>query len=574
MKILKGKWHLLFKFIKRNRLLVTATLISGLIYNVFTLLIPLGIGRFYEFNFDISSQRLKIFESVSFLHTESFIHFLLFFVLVVLFRFIFEYINRYLISIIGESFTKNLREQLFEHQLQISSPIYDQKGIGKYLLRYSGDLKSIRNYISKGLFKYLQDILLILFLLTAILFIDIYIGIIFSILIVLANIILFFLNKAVYKISVSQRNQRSGLLTYINTRLRAIASIKAFNKYFIEQKRYVKRSEKLYQTGKKYQAAANLVYAVIPAITYLMIALLMWYVYFIKAKMGDTFNVTSFFVLLLLVISFLPILRRTLRVSIIWKLGNISFEKLLNIFSFEAENKLSPTKSDLSNKIIRFKNVDFRYPESPNFVFKNLNVSFSPGETTAIIGDSGTGKSTFINLVLKIYQPANGDIYYGKYNQNQLSEKTIRRNLSLVSENFPLYGKTVYEAITYSRKKGMEQKAEQLLNELQKYENESNKLKLQDTIGDLGKSLTGGQKRILMYCRMLLTNKPWMLINGPLNNLKPDTANHIINMLNELQKEKSFIVFDTQIPKGLKTKQVYFIKDNIFVPEANKTDKK
>ena len=564
MERLKGKWLLLFKFIKGNRALVTVTLISGLVYNIFTLLIPIGIGRFYEFNFDITSQRLKLLESFSFLNSGSFTIFLLFFILVVILRFIFEYINRYLISIIGESFAKNLREQLFEHQLQISTSIYDQKGIGKYLLRYSGDLKSIQDYITKGLFKYTQDLILILFLLATISFIDIHVGTISAVLILLANILLGFINKALYTISVSRRNQRSGLLTFVNTRLRAMASIKAFNKYYIEQKRYAKRSERLYQTGKKYQAVANLIFSVIPAFTYLIIALLMWYVYHVKTTMGDTFNQTSFLILILLVISFLPILRRTLRVSIVWKLGNISFEKLLNIFSFEAENTLPSPKINLADKAISFNDVSFNYPSSNNLVFDKLNISFSPGGITAVIGGAGTGKTTLLNLILKVYQPVSGDIHYGTHSHNELSEKTIRRNIVVISDDFPLYGKSVYEAIVYSRKEKIEERATKLLNELQQFEDARNKLKLQDSIGDLGKSLTSGQKRILMYARALLSNKPWLLIDEPLKGLKQETSSLIRDKLNLLSKNKSIIVFDSEVPGGLLVGQVYSQKDNTF----------
>ncbi|TDO03199.1 ABC transporter transmembrane domain-containing protein [Sunxiuqinia elliptica] len=564
MERLKGKWLLLFKFIKGNRALVTVTLISGLVYNIFTLLIPIGIGRFYEFNFDITSQRLKLLESLSFLNSGSFTIFLLFFILVVILRFIFEYINRYLISIIGESFAKNLREQLFEHQLQISTSIYDQKGIGKYLLRYSGDLKSIQDYITKGLFKYTQDLILILFLLATISFIDIHVGAISTVLILLANILLGFINKALYTISVSRRNQRSGLLTFVNTRLRAMASIKAFNKYYIEQKRYAKRSERLYQTGKKYQAVANLIFSVIPAFTYLMIALLMWYVYHVKTTMGDTFNQTSFLILILLVISFLPILRRTLRVSIVWKLGSISFEKLLNIFSFEAENTLPSPKIDLADKAISFNDVSFNYPSSNNLVFDKLNISFSPGGITAVIGGAGTGKTTLLNLILKVYQPVSGEIHYGTHRHNELSEKTIRRNIVVISDDFPLYGKSVYEAIVYSRKEKMVKRATKLLNELQQFEDAKNKLQLQDSIGDLGKSLTSGQKRILMYARALLSNKPWLLIDEPLKGLKQETSSLIRDKLNLLSTNKSIIVFDSEVPGGLLVGQVYSQKDNTF----------
>ena len=559
---MKTKWQLIYRFIRSNRLIVSFAFISGLCYNILTLLIPISLGRFYEFNFDFSSQRLQLLKSVPFINTENFTAFLIFFLGLVFVRFILEYLNKYVISIIGESFTKDLREQLFKHQLNISAYIYDQKGIGKYLLRYSGDLKSIQNYVTRGLFRFTQDLFLIVILLITIAYIDLILGIIVAISIAVAIVLLFVINKFLYRISVDRRNQRSAMLTFVNTRLRSIMTIKAFNKYKPEQKRYVKRSEKLYHVGKQYQRVVSLIQAVIPMLTYTMLAALMWYVYFLKTNRGDVFDGTSFLILILLIISFLPILRRTLRVSIIWKLGNISFEKLLRIFSLDSENKLLFESIDLSSRIIIFKNVLYRYPNSESIVFENLNIELYPKKTSVIIGESGTGKNTFIKLLLKIYKPTKGNIYFGDYNFNELAEKTIRKNISVVSKSFPLFGRTVYEAIVYSRKKEKEVKVSKLLKDLQQFEEEDNKLKLHDSIGDLGSILTSGQKKILMYCRAFLTSKPLLIIDQPFRDLNAKTIEHIKNKINSLKGKKTLIILDTKIPKSLNVDNVYVITNN------------
>ena len=559
---MKTKWQLIYRFIRSNRLIVSFAFISGLCYNILTLLIPISLGRFYEFNFDFSSQRLQLLKSVPFINTENFTVFLIFFLGLVFVRFILEYLNKYVISIIGESFTKDLREQLFKHQLNISAYIYDQKGIGKYLLRYSGDLKSIQNYVTRGLFRFTQDLFLIVILLITIAYIDLILGIIVAISIAVAIVLLFVINKFLYRISVDRRNQRSSMLTFVNTRLRSIMTIKAFNKYKPEQKRYVKRSEKLYHVGKQYQRVVSLIQVIIPMLTYTMLAVLMWYVYFLKTNRGDVFDGTSFLILILLIISFLPILRRTLRVSIIWKLGNISFEKLLRIFSLDSENKIIFESIDLSSKKIIFKNVLYRYPNSVSIVFENLNIELYPKKTSVIIGGSGTGKNTFIKLLLKIYKPTKGNIYFGDYNFNELAEKTIRKNISVVSKSFPLFGRTVYEAIVYSRKKEKEIKVSKLLKDMQQFEEEDNKLKLHHSIGDLGSKLTSGQKKILMYCRAFLTSKPLLIIDQPFRDLNAKTIEHIKNKINSLKGKKTLIILDTKIPKSLNVDNVYVITNN------------
>jgi ABC-type multidrug transport system fused ATPase/permease subunit len=565
---LKTKWQLIVSFIVQNKLLVVVAFLSGLCYNVFTLLVPISLGRFYEFNFGFSSHRLKLLSDMPLINTKDFTTFLLFFIGLIFFRFVFEYINKYYVTIIGEKFAKTLREDLFKHQLQISNSVYDEKGIGKYLLRYSGDLKSIQNYVTRGLFRFSQDLILIVFLLITIAYIDIKLGAIAAISIGFSIFILFFINNILYTISVNRRNQRSGMLTFVNTRLRAILSIKAFNKYTPEEKRYIKRSEKLYVVGKKYQKVVGLIQSIIPFLTYLMIGLLMWYVYYLKTNHDASFNASSLLILILLIISFLPILRRTLRVSIIWKLGNISFEKLLHIFSLESENSLPFENINLSRSTIAFKNISFKYETGGSFVFDEADIKLLPRTITLILGDSGTGKNTLINLLLKIYSPTSGTITFGKYNYKNLSEKTIRKNISVISDAFPLYGKTVYEAIVYSRKKEKEQKVSELLKSMQQFEDDQNKLDLHDTIGDLGNNLTRGQKKILMYCRAILTNKHFLIIDKPFKDLNSRTITHIAHLLNDLRKNKSIIIIDNNSPEGLKIDHFYTITNKNFDKRA------
>ncbi len=562
---METKWRLIKVFAKNNNKLFLATFLSGLCYNVLTLLIPISIGRFYEFNFGFSSHRLQIIKSVPFINTNDFTIFLVFFFSIVGIRFVFEYLNKYLIALICEKFAKDLREKLFAHQLQIATEVYDLKGIGKYLLRYSGDLKSIQNYISRGLLRFLQDVFLITILLITIAYINIYLGLILSGSIVLFSLILFFINKFLYSISVERRNKRSGMLTFINTRLRGIHTIKVFNKYSPEEKRYRKRSEELLEIGKQYQKVASLIQSIIPALTYLMLGILMWYVYYIKSFNDKTVDQSVLLILILLIISFLPILRRVLRVSIVWKLGNISFDKLINIFSLKAENTLDFQNINLANEKLVFKDISFRYPSSEQEVFKNTTLTIPARKTTAIIGNSGAGKSTFVNLLLKMYHPNKGDVKYGTYSNDQLSEKTIRKNIAVVSKDFPLYGKDVYESIVYSRKNLKKHKVAALLKDLQQFEHPKDVLRLDDRIGDLGGVLTKSQQKILIYCRALLTNKPILLIDEPFTDLNSRTADYLKSLLNGLKNKKTLIVLDTRLPAGLSLDHYYEINEREFI---------
>ncbi len=554
-----NKWEIIKSFGYKNIRLVVLTLSAGLCYNILTILIPISIGKFYELSFGFSSHRLAAFKFIPFMDAPDFNSFLIFFFALVLLRLLFEYLNRYGIGLVGERFSKTLRERLFKHQLQISMSVYSSKGIGKYLLRYSGDLKSIQNYIKNGLIRFIQDVILLSIVVLSIGYFDIHLGLIIAGCILFSSVLLWALNRALYKASLDRRNSRSGMLSFVNTRLRGIMALKAFNKYQPEEKRYKKRSDTLYGIGKRYTKIVALLQASIPAITYSMLGVIMFYVFSSSNSDNKTIEGASLLVLILLIISILPVLRRSLRVSIVWKLGNISFTKLIDIFDLPKENKLSFEQMSLNQEEIVFKKVSYKYSNSARPVFKDLELSIPPNSTTLFQGKSGSGKSTFVRLLLKLMSPSSGQVLFGNYCCSKLSEKTIRKNIAIVSKDFPLYGRDVYEAIVYNRKESSKEKAKFLLDHLQQFEDEKNQLQLDSKIGDLASNLTSGQQKILMYCRALLTNKPILILEEPLKELNFKTQKLLLQMLTSIQGQKTLVLLDDHNVKEFEIDNVYYL---------------
>lgn len=545
------KWKFIKESIKENPGLAALAVISGFCYNIFTVLVPIAIGRFYEFNFEFSSVRLKLFFSgFPFIYNNSFNAFLILFIGIILIRFLFEYANRYVIGILRERFSKSLREQLFVHQLRVHTTIYDEKGIGRYLLRYSGDLKSVQNYLTQGIFRFAQDMLLIAILLVVIGYYSVNMALIILTFIVCAFGFIFFMNLVLYRISVERRNRRSGMLAFVNNALRSILSIKVFNKNVPFENRYNKRSLKLLDIGVKYQQITALINAIIPFITYLMVGITMFYIYSLKNS-GVDFDRSAFLILILLIISFLSIFRRILTVNIVWKLGNISFEKLIVVFMLKTESTSNIRKIKIYEEAIVFKNV-FYNNESP------FNLKIEPYSISYLKSSAGSGNSlTFIKLLLKIYSPSEGVIYFGKYAADKLSEKAIRKQITVVSGKIPLDGNTVFEAISYSRNPEKKSQCEKVLNELQQFVPKSQQLTLGSKIGEQSNGLNDSQKQLLLWCRALLANKPIWILHFPFDYINENLKKHLLQKILDWKEKKTIIFIDEEFPEGLKVDKLY-----------------
>ena len=550
------KWKLIKNVAKAHKPLLVLTLLAGFAYNVVMILIPISFGKFYEFAFGFSSHRLKAFGFIPYMDATDPQAFLILFFSLVALRFAFEYGNRYGIALVGEQFAKTLRDRLFAAQLQISMPVYEEKGTGKYLLRFSGDLKSIQNYVKNGILRFIQDVLLLGIVFLSIAYMDGVLALLILGFIGISALLLWSINKVLYRQSLEKRNRKSGMLTFVNTRLRGIASLKAFNKYTPENKRYRKRSEKLYGIGKRYANTVSFLQACIPALTYCLLGVIMLYVLSTSFYQKDSGG-SSLLIIILLLLAILPVLRRTLKVSIVWKLGNISFEKLINILELPKENELPYEKLSLENHPIRLENVNYSYGDMGSLVFADLSLEILPKTTTLFHGPSGSGKSTLIKLLLKSISPEKGRLVFGKTPFSSISEKTIRKHLAVVSSDYPLYGKDVYEAIVYSRNTERKARAHRLLQRLQQYEKPEDRLQLGDRIGDLGGNLNSGQTKLLLYCRALLTDKPFLIIEEPLECLSPKTARVVSDILIDLQGYKTIIVLS-------QTKMSYLKPDNSY----------
>ncbi|MHB1197370.1 MAG: ABC transporter transmembrane domain-containing protein [Lutibacter sp.] len=550
------KWKFIKESIREDPGLVGLAIISGFCYNIFTVLVPIAIGRFYEFNFGFSSVRLKLFFSgFPFINTESFNAFLIFFIGIILIRFLFEYTNRYVLGILGERFSKSLREQLFEHQLRVLTPIYDAKGIGRYLLRYSGDLKSVQSYLTQGIFRFSQDILLIAILLAVISYYSVIMALIILAFIIFSFGFIFFMNLVLYRISVERRNRRSGMLSFVNNSLRSILSIKIFNKNVPFEHRYNKRSSKLLDIGLKYQRITAFIYAIIPFITYLMVGITMFYIYRLKNS-GVDFDRSSFLILILLIISFLSIFRRILSVNIIWKLGNISFEKLIAVFMLKTESTAHKSSIKIYDKAIVFKNVV--YAAELDNKEKPVNIKIDPHSVSFIKASAGSGKSLiFIKLLLKIYSPSEGEIFFGKYAADKLSERAIRKQITVVSSKIPLDGNTVFEAISYGRDPEKRQQCEKVLNALQQFVPKSQQLNLNSKIGEQSNHLNDSQKQLLLWCRALLTNKPIWILHFPFEYINENLKKHLLQTILDWEGKKTIIFIDEGFPEGLKVDKLY-----------------
>ena len=225
--------------------------------------------------------------------------------------------------------------------------------------------------------------------------------------------------------------------------------------------------------------------------------------------------------------------------------GATAGERIFNVIDTETHIKELSSSSDLKiNKAkIEFENVSFAYPKTKSEAVKNINVSIDGGTTAALVGHSGAGKSTIISLLPRFYDPQQGKILIDGQNISEITLSSLRKNISLVSQDIILFDDTVRANIAYANLAASEEEikkacdfaaATDFIEKLpQSYET---------IIGENGIRLSGGQKQRISIARAILKNSPIILLDEATSSLDADSEEKVQNAIMNLTKNKTTLV--------------------------------
>ena len=304
------------QFTKSNFSLLFIAIILIIVGNFLTIFLPLSIGWFYELAFGEYGTKSSLLKHFPYRIQDLNSYFTLFIVLLFL-RTGIAFCEKYAVGVLGERFSRDLREKTFDAQLHHSLSSHQLRPVGKYLLRYSGDLIAIQNLMSKGILLFLGDVsflvlsTIVLFLINPYLAIPVVVWFSFS------GFILFLLGTHVRNAAVERRTQRSLNLGFVSSRMNAFFTLKSFNRETPEQKSFNKRSNKLYKLSLKYIGISSLVKTLPSFFFYTMLGIVFYTTIQIEGDLLRHKSDVFAFVLLLLYMQ--SVLNRLLKVNIVCK---------------------------------------------------------------------------------------------------------------------------------------------------------------------------------------------------------------------------------------------------------------
>lgn len=499
------------------------------------------------------------------------------FAVVLIIQAFFSFFRIFLFSQVSEKAMADIQTALYAKILTLPFTFFEQRRVGELTSRLNADVSQLQNTLSFNLAEFIRQILTII-VGTTYLFIQstqltIFMVMIFPVLIILAIIF----GKYIRKMAKKTQDELASANVIVEETFQSIQVVKSFTNEKWETNRYQTRLNNVVSQALKVAVFRGFFTSFVIAILFGGLVLVLGYGASLvsegKMSVGDltTFIIFSAFIGGSLggTSELYGQLQKSLGAS----------ERILEILEEKSEysnNKNTTKKDDLSIKVdaIEFKDVHFAYESRPDVkVLQGLNLSIKGGEKIALVGASGAGKSTTIQLLSRYYNINEGNIMINNQNINDFELDYLRKNIGLVPQEIILFGGTIRENIAYGKPNSAE---DEIIDAAEKaYAMQFIKDfpdGLDTVVGERGVKLSGGQKQRIAIARAILKNPMILILDEATSSLDAESEKWVQLALEVLMKDRTTIIIAHRLATIKKVDRIYVLQDGKSVEFGTHND--
>ena len=474
---------------------------------------------------------------------------------------------------VSENVRRDVQVDMFSALIRADTQLVDNKHSGKFITNLTNDVSMITNLVSTAILNLFKDSLTLIGLLCVMFYQNWKLSLIAIIMIPLASVAARTLGKRIGKVVTEQMNKAGILTSYLIEIFKNHKLMKVFQRENYEKSRANLMINELKDKSQKINIVLVRASPIMEFLTGIMIALLI----FISAKLvsSNELEVSNFFSFLAaMMLAYQPV-RSLATLNITIHQGLSGARRVLPVVDDKPKIKDETDAKELfvSEGKITFENLYFNYSKNEDQILKNLNLNFQGKKMTALVGQSGAGKSTILNLIPRFYDANSGDIKIDDQSIYKTSLLSLRKDISLVSQDTTLFDDTIRNNIIYAKPdatvKEIEEAAkfsfaDEFIEKLpQKYDT---------LIGENGIRLSGGQKQRLSIARALLKKSKIILLDEATSSLDADTENKIQKAINFLTLGRTTIVIAHRLSTILNSDKIYVINEGSTLAEGKHED--
>ena len=474
---------------------------------------------------------------------------------------------------VGEEIKKRLQYDMLKSLIKTDTQIIDKKHSGKFISNLTYDVNQITSLLSNAILTLFKDSLTLIGLLVVMFTQNWKLSLISIIMIPLASVSAKTLGKRMGKIATEAQEKSGHLTTYLVELFKNHKLIKIFQKENYENSRADKYLDQLKEKNKKIQIVFVRISPVMETLTGIMIAVLIFYSGKLISK-GDL-EINNFFSFLAaMMLAYQPV-RALSTLNMVLNQGLSAAARILPIIDEKNKiNDLIDSKPLVKiNANIEFKKINFSYEVNEGEVLKSINLKFLGGKMTSLVGHSGSGKSTILNLIPRFYDAQSGDISIDGQSIYQTTIKSLRKNISLVSQETTLFDDTIKNNIKYANLEANDEEVYEVAR-LSYCDEFINNLpnKYETLIGENGVRLSGGEKQRISIARAMMKKSSIILLDEATSSLDSDTESKIQEALKILTKNKTTVVIAHRLSTILNSNNIYVINEGKVVESGKHED--
>ena len=470
---------------------------------------------------------------------------------------------------ISEEIKKSLQMDMMKSLIKADTDFIEKKHSGKIITNLINDVNFMTTLVSVAILNLFKDTLTLIGLLTVMFYQNWKLSLVAIIMIPLASFFANFLGKRITKVTFQAMDKAGIVNTYLIEIFKNHKLIKIFQKETYETARadqaltgHMSRSKKL-----------NEIYArsspIMEVLTGIMIAILIFYSGNLIIK--DELGINNFFSFLAaMMLAYQPV-RSLATLNITINQGLTGAKRILPVIDLKEKIVDDPKneKIKIEKGKIEFQNVNFNYNDENKPVLKNMNLIIAGEKMTSLVGHSGAGKTTILNLIPRFYDPKSGDIKIDNQSIYTTRLSSLRNEISLVSQETTLFDDTVFNNIKYANLDASENEIREAAK--LSYCNEFIETlpnKYDTLIGENGVRLSGGEKQRLSIARAILKKSKIILLDEATSSLDSETEEKIQSALNYLTKDRTTLVIAHRLSTILNSNKIYVIDKGEVIGEG------
>ena len=455
---------------------------------------------------------------------------------------LFNYLSMFFITYLRNGVVRNIRDDIFKVLVKLSLSFYSKKKKGDMVARISSDVQELDHSFLSIFELIVKDPVMVLFTIISMFIISPKLSVFVIVFIPICGYVISVVGKSLRRKSLKVQKEQGHIISLVDETLSGFKILKIFNSENIFLNKFKHSTKRFYDFANSVNHRKNLASPLSEFLGITAISAVLWF----GGQMvlnQNSLDASAFIVYLGLAYNVLTPAKSLSRATYKVKKAIASAERIFNIIDSEEKikEKIDPTIiTDFKNQI-EINNISFSYLD--DVVINKLNLKIKKGKKIALVGQSGSGKSTIANLICRFYDVDKGNIQIDNYDIKELSKKSLRGLIGLVSQDSILFNDSIKNNLLIGKPEATDSEIIESLKVANAWEFvEKLPEKIYSNIGDSGNKLSGGQKQRLGIARAILKNPPILILDEATSSLDSKSEKYVQAALENVMKNKTSII--------------------------------